>query len=45
MFAVAIPAGSVIHMNKTRKRKTGFEHWHLIFILLVIYDIIAVNLS
>ena len=32
-------------MSKNRKKKTGFEHWHLISILLVIYDIIAVNLA
>ena len=46
---MAISAGSVISVNSNnlneRKKKTGFEHWHLISILLVIYDIIAVNLA
>ena len=31
--------------NQKRKRRTGFEHWHLISILLIIFDAIAVNLA
>ena len=31
--------------NNNRIKKNGFEHWHLISILLVIFDIIAVNVA
>ena len=45
----AFAAGSVISVNtsKTRepRRRKGLEHWHLIFIFLIIYDIVAVNLA
>ena len=31
--------------SKKRRRRAGFEHWHLISILLIIFDAIAVNLA
>ena len=35
----------MISVNENKNNKASFEHWHLISLLLVIFDVIAVNLA